>query len=108
MNWPSSSVVNAGIRYGATAAGSAITALAIIGLINQGDATGLGAAVSQIGTGLVSVVTGVSAIVTIVAPIFGMLSQTMKSKIQAVNAEDNGVKVVAASTPAPTVSAPLK
>ena len=108
MNLPSSSVINAGIRYAATAAGSAITALSVVGLIHSGDAQGLGAAVTQIGTGLVAVVTGVGTIVTIAAPIIGMISSTMKSKIQSINSADNGVKVVAASTPAPTVSEPLK
>lgn len=55
-----------------------------------------------------AIVTGLGAIVTAWPIIWGIVAHSKAAMIQSVNSADNGVKVVAATATAVTVTAPLK
>lgn len=84
--------VNAVLRHVYTGIGVATMVLVAVGL-KQGDATGLGNAVHQIGDGIASIAAGISAIVAIVSPLYAAWTATRAARISAVGALPNTVVV---------------
>jgi hypothetical protein len=95
-------------RHVATAIGGAAAFAVSLHFLSSGDADTIVKAVNQIATGFTSIVTGVLALVPIASGLWAAYSASPKAQIAAINNGDNGVKVVAATAPANTVTAPLK
>jgi hypothetical protein len=107
MNLPSQSTINAVIRHGVTAAGTAAAVLAIVGLTSSGDTSKIVDAVNQIGTGLQQVVTGVGVLVGIASAAYAGWTATHKQQVASVTAavasgEISKVETVKAIQAAPT------
>lgn len=95
-------------RHAITAVSSGIAVLTVTHLVSAHDAQSLTTGFNQIEQGVQSIIAGVTVIMPVAMGVWSMISASMKSRIKAVNNGDNGVKVVAASSPSPQVSAPLK
>lgn len=88
-------------RHVVTAVSAGTAVLVISGRLNQSDAQSIGSAVNTI-------ITAIGIIAPIAMATWSAMSASWGSRIKAVNAGDNGVKVVAATEAVPTVNAPLK
>lgn len=73
MRWPTVDETNAALRHVYTAVGVATATLVLVGM-SQGNATAIGNAVHQIGSGIASIVAGVGALIPIVSGIYAALS----------------------------------
>ena len=95
MNGPTTSIIGS---IGLALAGVVVGWLASHNIIPAADVT---ADTALIGTGIVGAIG--AGIVW-----FKAHTSTTTAKIQSINTEDNGVKVVSAASPSPPVSEPLK
>lgn len=107
MDLPSQSTVNAIVRHGITAAGTAAAVLAAVGLVSSDDSGKIIAAIQQIGTGLEQVVTGLGTLIAIGTASYAGWTATHKSQIASVKAIP-GVEVVKEGTGGVPVSIPPK
>lgn len=96
------------IRHIVSGTSTAISVLVMVHIVSAKDAQTVTTGVSDIAEGFQSIVAGVTLIVPIAMGLWAMVSSSMKSRIQAVNKGDNGVKVVASTSPSPQINEPLK
>lgn len=89
--------VNAVLRHVYTGIGVATMVLVAVGL-KQGDATGLGNAIHQIGDGIASIAAGISAIVAIVSPLYAAWTATRAKRIAAVGNTPNTLAITLTPT----------
>lgn len=73
LRWPTNDETNAALRHVYTAVGTATAVLVLVGM-SQGDATTIGNAIHQIGSGVALIVAGVGALIPVVSGIFAALS----------------------------------
>lgn len=99
LAWPSADTLNAGLRHVYTATATCVATLLFVGVLTQGDATTITAAVHKIGDGVSSIVAGITMLVPIASGIYAMLSATLKARLTAV-AKDPEVKSIVVATPA--------
>lgn len=81
--------INVAVRYAVTSASSVIATLVALHFISDGDATTISNALTQIGTGISSIVAGVTALIPFAMAILGLLKSTQKAKIADVKAITN-------------------
>lgn len=105
MQLPNSSQVAAFGRHIATYAAGGITAVAVLHIVNAGDAATLSDSLSKISTGVAEIASGLAPIIALVSAWYATWSASRKSQIAAVNATP-GIKVVSEFAPAPTVTTP--
>jgi len=84
--------VHGALRHVYTATAAATAAATIIGL-SQGDATGIGTAVHQIGDGIASIVAGVTALIPIITAGYAAVSATRKNRMKDLNNDPQIAKV---------------
>lgn len=107
MDLPSQSQLLAVGRHVVSYAMGGVTVLGVMHMISGGDVTTLTNSINQISQGVALIAAGLGPIIGIASAAWSAYTASAKSQIAAVNAGDNGVKVVAATTPAPTVTAPI-
>ena len=108
MNLPSQAVVAAFGRHVLSYAAGAVTVAAALHVVSPDQANSLSTAITQIVSGVQTAMGGVATVVSVGAGLYAAWTATSRSRIAAINTADNGVKVVAATAPAPAVDAPLK
>jgi hypothetical protein len=108
MNLPSQSQLLALGRHVVSYTMGGVTVLGVLHVVNGGDVATLTNSINQISQGVALIAAGLGPIIAIASGLWSMYTASPKQQISAVNTADNGVKVVAASTLAPTVTAPLK
>lgn len=92
-------------RHVANSVSSVTATLVIFKVITPADAATVGQSVASIITALAALI---PIIVTLMMPILASLKSSPKAQIAAVNAGDNGVKVVPITAVGPVVNEPLK
>lgn len=107
MNLTKSEILAGGRHVASYAAGIA-TALGAFHVLSSSDTATAIAAVNEISDGVGKLFLIASPIIALVSGWFASKSASPTSQIQAINQGDNGVKVVAATTVAQPVNAPLK
>jgi len=80
FSMPNSDQVNSALRHVYTAVATATSVLVIVGM-TQGQATGLGNAVHQIGDGVASIIAGVTALIPIVTALYAAWTASPFSKL---------------------------
>ena len=93
----------AALRHVGSYAAGAVTVLVLVG-VSQTDATALVTAANKVASGLSEVLAGLGVIVPIVMAAFAAKSSTKNAVIAAVNDTIPGVKVVAETAAATTVT----
>lgn len=108
MSFPTQSQVFAVGRHVATYAAGVATSLGVLHLLSASDASNAVTAVNEISDGFGKLFAIGAPIVAAFSAWFATRSASPTAQIAAVNEADNGVKVVAASVPAPVETIPLK
>jgi hypothetical protein len=99
---------NAAGRHALTAIASGVTVLSAVHVFSSADAKNVLDGANEVWDGLSKIALGLGPLVALVSGWFASRSASPKAQIQAVNAADNGVKVVPANAPVAPVNAPLK
>ena len=77
-------------------------------VLQQNQADAITGAIGQIASGVASISGGVATLVAMATTAYGMWQASKTAQIVAVNAADNGVKVVPLSSPTPAVNEPVE
>lgn len=105
MNLPNQMQVAAFGRHVATYAAGGITAVAVLHIVNAGDAATLSDSLGKISTGVAEIASGLAPIIALVSGWYAAWSASRKSQIAAVNSVP-GIKVVSEASPSVTVTTP--
>ena len=105
---PSTSQMIAVGRHVATSAATVVTVLSVLHILTGDQAQTVNNSIGQIVQGVGLIWAGLGPIIAIGSALWAAYAQSMTSHIKAVNNAPNGAKVVAATAPFPTVTAPLK
>lgn len=94
MRWPTADETNAALRHIYTGVGVATATLVLVGL-SQGDATSIGNAVHQIGSGIASIVAGVGTLISVGSALWAAWSSSPFARLLQANNNPEIKQVIA-------------
>ena len=107
MNRPNQAQVAAAGRHVLSFSMGAVTMAATLNLISGGDASTISNSLTQISSGIAQIAAGLAPLIGIATAFYASYTSSHTAQIAAVNALP-GVKVVASTAQAQTVTAPVK